>query len=182
MSKAPVKFLKHRSMMLVGLLMSMGCVWKGGEPRSDFKQHAGDQVWKVVPVRMRVYPSTRFVESEGFSILEARVELFDAMGDSVKGVGKFRIEIFDRPRGGNPGVGQRRYSWEVSALTLADQHRYYDTITRSYLFRLKLEDQATAHRETVLQVIFISPEGNRLKTHSDLPIDLYQFQSLEDYK
>ena len=169
-------------MVLVGLLVSMGCVWKGGEQRSDFKQHVGNQIWQVGPVRMRVYPSTRFVEDQDFSMLEARVELLDEMDDSVKGVGEFRIEIFDRPRGGNPGVGQRRYSWDVSALTLADQRRHYDMITRSYLFRLKLEDQATAHRETVLQVTFISPEGKRLKTRSDLPIDLHQFQSLEDYE
>ena len=129
---------------------------------------------------MRVYPSTRFIEGEKNSMLESRVELFDEMDDSVKGVGKFRLELFDRPRGGNPGVGQRRYSWDVSVLTLADQRRYYDTITRSYLFRLKLEDLATARRESVLQVTFVSPKGDRLETRCDLPVDLYQFESLED--
>jgi len=171
----------HRLVILVGLWASAGCAWKGGEQGGDFKQHTGGHVWEMGPVRMRVYPSTRFVEGKGDSMLEARIELFDEMDDSVKGVGKFRIELFDRPRGGNPGVGRRRYSWDVSALTLADQRRYYDTITRSYLFRLKLEDQATARRETVLRVTFILPEGKRLETRCDLPIDLHQFQSFEDY-
>lgn len=163
----------------VGFLAMIGCTWKGGRQPRDLNPRIAGHVWTVKPVRMRIYPSTRFVQSGDDSILEARVELFDEMDDSVKGVGRFRIELFDRPRGGNPGVGQRRYSWDISVLTLDDQRRYYDTITRSYLFRLKLEDQTTARQETVLQATFISPDGQRLEARSDLPFDLYQFQSLE---
>ena len=99
MFKAPSKFLSHRWVIWVLLLVSVGCVWKGGGQKSDFnQQYIGGHVWKIGPVRMRVYPSTRFIEGKDDAMLEARVELFDEMGDAVKGVGEFRIELFDRLR------------------------------------------------------------------------------------
>ncbi len=155
----------------VGVCLAVsGCVWKGGV------RHATDRVlpqaWAYEPRRMRVYPSTRFVQDDQRPILEARIELTDEMGDSIKGVGRFRLELFARGIAGNPGVGQRLYSWDVSTTTLADQYRYYDPITRAYLFRLKLDEAITAQTQTVVQVMFISPQGKRLETQAVLPIVL----------
>jgi hypothetical protein len=155
------------------LMILPGCTWKGGQ--GDFRGEGdlGSRVWRAKPVRMRVYPSTRFVQEGDRSILEARLELMDEMGDSVKGAGRFRIELFAGGWVDIPGVGQRLYDWEVETLKLADQRLYYDAITRAYLFRLRLDDNTTALRSALLHVMYASPDGARLEAHAVLPLDLH---------
>lgn len=148
-----------------------GCVWKGGY-KGAVDQGSPVGVWRVAPHHVRVYPSTRFTQEASDTILEARIELRDEMGDPVKGVGRFRLELFARARSGGAGMGQRLYSWDVSVMTLDDQRRFYDPITRAYLFRLKLDDAHTARRRTHLQVTFTSSEGQRFEAQTSLPVDL----------
>ena len=154
----------------VSLWMS-GCVWKGGPPTTDHLAPPGfDQVWRSRPQHMRVYPSTRFVQDGSGSVLEARIELTDEMGDPVKGTGRFRLELFTHSQAGHTGMGRRLYSWDVSVLTLADQRLHYDAITRAYLFRLRLDETQTAASHTVLQVTLMASEGWRLESQATLPM------------
>ena len=118
--------------------------------------------WQLEPVRMRIYPSTRFVKRGNETILEARVEMFDEMTDSTKGVGQFHFELFVAS---SMGQSQRIHTWNVSALTLADQRRYYDSITRAYLFPLKLTDNMPQEMVT-LHVIFMGTAGHWLETNA----------------
>ena len=153
------------------LLWISGCVWKGGH-QSDHLDRRGfaQEVWHSRPQHMRVYPSTRFVLDGSESVLEARIELTDEMGDPVKGTGRFRLELFTHSQAGHTGMGRRLYSWDVSVLTLADQRLHYDAITRAYLFRLRLDETQTAASHTVLQVTLMASEGWRLESQATLPM------------
>ncbi len=164
-------------MVFAGSAILAGCIWKGGERVGDLSNLDISSVWKIEPVRIRVYPSTRFIATDEQSILEARVELIDEMGDPIKATGLLRLELFARHMAGDPGIGRRLYVWDASILTLEEQRSYYDSITRTYLLRLKLDDEATARRDTILDVTFTSTEGQRLETQSALPIDFRAIES-----
>lgn len=170
MSRGRVAFACGLAAVCIGAALS-GCSWKGGDEGSGFAPLKSLMVWKIEPVRIRIYPSTRFVQDGHQHVLEARVELIDEMGDPLKSVGQFRLELFARGKANSPGLGQRLYVWDVSALTLAEQRLYYDSITRAYLFRLKIDDENTAKRDTLLHISYQSLDGKRLETQSSLPID-----------
>lgn len=174
----PLKPRRWISISVVALLL-IGCVWKGGhKERHATIDDASAQVWSGRPWRARVYPATRFAEDQSKSILEARIELVDDMGDPVKSAGRLRLELFARSAAGKPDIGQRLYSWDVSILTREDQQRHYDPITRTYVFRLKLDESHTPRIQSVLKVMFISPQGKRIEAQATLPINLYTVESL----
>lgn len=125
-------------------------------------------MWVLRPVRMRVYPLTRYVHTPQQTILDAKIELFDEMGDSVKGVGQFRLELFVSEAAGDDAVGERLYQWDIPMQTLQDQRQCYDAITRTYRFRLKLDGRQAPHSGTSLRVVFITPNGERLEAQMDL--------------
>lgn len=154
-----------------------GCQFKGAPPASGLAQaptnHAGhaEAGWQPRPVRVRIYPSTRFAAENGKSLLLADVQLLDAMGDTTKAAGRLRCELFSQISGSSgQSPGRKLYRWDVNLLTLADQEKYYDPITRGYLLRLKLDNLAVAKESTVLRVMFIPASGARLVTQRDLPI------------
>ena len=152
------------------VMFAWGCSWKGDRTNGRDPSASG-AVWKLEPVRMRVDPSSRFVESNDTAVLEARIELLDEMGDSIKGVGTVRFELFAGDRMSEPAIGRRLYSWDVSLLTLVQQKQFYDSITRAYLFRLNLHDTTTANRATVLMATFTPVAGRRLEAHAFLSDD-----------
>jgi hypothetical protein len=162
--------------------MTIGCTWKGnfGGSPSDTEGQPPRVAWTLQPVDMRVYPSSRFSVQNQQAMLEARIELLDEMGDSTKGVGQFHFELF---AGGTPGFAeaagspghpgrptsaQRLYTWDVPLLTLDDQKRHYDPITRAYLFRLRMDEQALPQRNTTLQASYEALSGERLKASTVL--------------
>lgn len=149
------------------LLSAVGCASKGagvGAPRDA----AWGWAWRPAPVAMRVYPATRFATEAGQPILELRIELFDAMSDSIKGVGRMRFELFAGSIRDQPQLARRLYRWDVDLLSLADQKRYWDPVTRAYLFRLKIDDLAIARRATVLEATFMPIEGRRIETRASI--------------
>jgi len=151
--------------MLCGILLAVfahGC----DAPESVSTTESGDPVsgahWMPVPTSVRVYPSTRFIRESGRSILEARFELYDEMGDPVKYAGTFQIELFSVDE--NLGNTPRRllYSWDAELLTLASQREHYDPITRGYLFRLGVDNLKIAKQTTLLKVTFSPIDRARL--------------------
>jgi len=130
-----------------------------------------DAVWRPEPVSIRIYPSTRFVEEDGVPILEARIELFDEMGDSIKSPGAVRCELFALSEGERPTVGRRLYRWDIEVQTMEQQRRYFDPIIRGYVFRLKMDDIELVRRPTLLRVVFQPPDGPRLTTKGRVRTD-----------
>lgn len=151
------------------LFTAPGCEFKAVDPTGATGASATDDgYWRPDPVKVRVYPSTRFIEESGRAILEARVELFDSMGDPVKSTGKFRIELFsvDEALGSVP----RRllYSWNADVLTLDQQKEHYDPITRGYKFKLGVDDLGIANEVTMLRVSFAPVGRARLEETESL--------------
>ncbi len=151
--------LFQAAVVILGAALA-GCEFKGRQPLPDSAPMAG--AWVPQATTMRVYPATRFTHHNDEPVLEARVELFDDMGDSVKGSGSYRFEL--RDANGTGDERQRLYTWDVDVLTLKDHQEHYDPITRSYVFPLRLDDAAVAQRQTVLRVVFTRAEGKRLET------------------
>jgi len=127
--------------------------------------------WTPRPIAIRIYPSTRYVQEQGQAILEARIELFDAMGDSIKGSGQVRCELYALGEGDRATVGARLYNWEISLNTLDEHQRFYDPIIRGYVFRLKIDDIELTQRPTLLRVFFQPPGSDRLSTEGKINTD-----------
>lgn len=128
-------------------------------------------VWQPLPKSMRVYPSTRFIQESGQPILEARFELFDEMGDSVKASGLFRIELYtvDEVREQTPK--RLLYTWSGETYTLDQQRDHYDPITRGYLFRLGVGNLKIANQPTLLKVTFIQEGRPNLEAQAVIRAD-----------
>ena len=157
------------TIVLLALLGTTGCV-KGIDtttPGIHGNTHTGP-AWMPKAVSMRIYPSTQFVREDGVPLLEARIELFDAMGDSIKGPGNVRCELFASSGRGDGALGERLYGWDIGLHTLADQRAFYDPITRGYLFRLKLDSIAPARQATTLRVAFTPTDGARMSDEAEI--------------
>ena len=153
---------------MVCLMLPAGCAFKGGCRGGGVQP---GPAWQPEPVALRIYPSTRFVQQSGQAALEARIELFDQMGDSIKAAGRIRFELFATAAPG-PGMrGLRLYTWNVEMLTLEDQQQYFDPITRGYLFRLKLDNLSITRRATLLHITFTQVGGLRLETQALVKTD-----------
>lgn len=141
-----------------------GCTSKGEGVGSQVWRGAGAATWRPMPVAMRVYPATRYATEGDRPVLDARIELFDQMNDSIKGVGRFRFELFAGDDRTAAQLARRLYRWDVDLLSLAQQRQYYDPVTRSYQFRLRIDDLSIARKATLLEVTFLPLEGQRLET------------------
>lgn len=155
------------------LLMVAGCEPVATEQPAVPNGEANNPAvyWRPTPTRVRVYPSTRFIEESGRAILEARFELFDEMGDPVKAAGSFRIELhsIDESLGNTP---QRLlYTWNAETMTLDQQREHYDPITRGYLFRLGVDNLRIAKQATLLRVAFTPVDRPRLEDDSIIRSD-----------
>jgi hypothetical protein len=137
-----------------------------GVRASDGRGDAGDSsvndVWLPAPVAVRVYPSTRFVREGERVFLEARIELLDAMGDPAKWPGQARLELLAATSTRPIRTGGRLYGWSVDLRTRRQQARHYDPVTRTYHFRLVIDDPAVTERPTVLRAEYSPPDTARV--------------------
>ena len=154
--------------LAVGTVLSPACSFKGNDaPPTPTEQALS--AWQPEPVSMRVYPSTRFVAGGTEPYLLVRIELTDEMGDSIKAAGKMHLEL-RRTTGAAAAVARDRlYAWDVPLHTLEDQQRHYDRVTRTYQFRLRLDEPITSQRDTSLFVVLSPTDGRRLEASAVLP-------------
>jgi len=132
------------------------------------------EAWAPRPEAVRIYPSTRFVmkrhevTDELVPILEARIELFDAMGDSIKASGTARFALHAMVGRDSTQEGRLLYEWEQTLSTLKDHQLHYDPITRGYVFDLGIDDVELVRRPTLLKVVFQPIDGARLRTEAQV--------------
>lgn len=91
------------------------------------------------PVALRLHPLTRILPDQ----LEARVELMDQMDDVTKGVGRINLELYRYELASLNHRGQLIGSWQADVSTLQANEKYWDAITRTYVFRHPLDAQQT---------------------------------------
>jgi hypothetical protein len=154
--------------LTVALVVALvgGCAWKG---QNALRWGAdGDGLhWRPLPTSMRVYPSSRFTRTtEGLTLFEAHLEMLDDMGDSIKAVGDYRLELLAVDESG--AIGRRLYVWNVAMLTLDDQMRHYDSVTRTYRLRLRLDEHGQPPSPVALRVLFRPVQGPRLEAQQTL--------------
>lgn len=156
------------ALLVVAVVCVWGCTAKGPDRRGGGTVGNPDSAWRPEAEALRIYPSTRFIRENGTPMLEARVELFDQMGDSVKASGRLRFELF--AGSSTPGVeaGRLLYSWDIDLLTLEDQQEHYDPITRAYLMRLRLDSTEITRSDVLLRVTL--QRGNEDRLSDEQPV------------
>lgn len=158
--------------LVVGAASGCGALeFKGGDGRA-VEAAAAAEDWPFKPARMRVHPFTSIDrdEASGDLVLEARVELLDPMGDPTKGVGDFRFELYAEPRqASRAGEGRRLAHWRVPMRTVEKSGRFYDPITRTYSFKLKLEEPPPREQRLELVAQLTMADGQRLR--GEAPIE-----------
>ena len=154
---------------LIAVLSLPGCTFKGAATNRGASSKAVDGVqWIVRPVKMRVFPTTRFNRSGDVILLQARVELFDVMSDSVKGVGQFSFDLY-AVRGEKGSKTEKfLYNWTINVQTLKEQVLYYDPVMRGYHFPLELHKWPVGKEDLRIEVVFISADGKRINTQARL--------------
>jgi hypothetical protein len=148
-------------------LASTGCdLFKG--TRAGTGAGSDGEAWNIQPVAIRVYPTPRFVTEGDRLLLDLRIEFTDAAGDTTKGVGHFVIELYAAGRSDEPAVGRTLYRWDVALLTLAENKKHYDPITRTYHFRLHIDEPDVTRDPLLLHVAFTPHRAERLETEAML--------------
>ena len=145
-----------------------GCQWKIESDKGGPPQTRPASAWQFSPVSMRIYPSTRFDIDQ--NLLEAQIEFFDQMNDSIKAIGHLRLGLFKPGRTGADSVGRLMYTWDVAMLTLEDQRSHYNTITKAYSFQLKVDHFPRKLNRTVLHAAFRGRDGTRLEVTEPVPV------------
>lgn len=100
---------------------------------------AGSGMDMFAPVAMRLHPLTRILPDQ----LEARVELMDQMDDVTKGVGQITLELYRYELASLHHRGQLVQRWQTDISTLQTNEKFWDPITRTYVFRYPLDPQQT---------------------------------------
>lgn len=135
--------------VLVGAVVACGvlggCARPGSLPRESMPATGQLTGGPFAPASMRVYPLTQIERTgEGEARLVLHLELRDAWGDTVKGIGNLQVQLL---RGG-AGGGRDERMWEVDMRDPASNALYYDPATRTYRVQLRdLPDWAVAQSE-----------------------------------
>ncbi|MCP3904150.1 MAG: hypothetical protein GY715_11005 [Planctomycetes bacterium] len=141
---------------LLVLVALTGCQNPGGGGRVPPPAHTdGTARWPFWPTDMRVHPLTRITTNEDGAevVIEARLELVDSDGHTTKGTGVIECELVPR------GTNERVAYWKLDLGDLTVNRERYDEVTRTYLLRLELDDQALLPERPELRAQFKSADG-----------------------
>ena len=161
------------SLRCVLILLAAGalaaCDWAGAP------HYTGTGMEMFGPVAMRLHPLSRVVPppstapatapaSPQGTVVEARLELTDQFGDIGKGVGDVILEVDQYDVLSFDHRGHRIGQWTFD-LTTADKNRLqWDSITRTYLFKLPTSAGAIGAdaKHVVLAATFVLPNSSKL--------------------
>ncbi len=80
------------------------------------------------PKAMRVHPLTHAeLDADGAARVVVHVELKDAWGDTVKGIGRLQAQVWADGQSAQDAI-----RWDVDLRTLGDNASFYDPATRTY--------------------------------------------------
>jgi hypothetical protein len=176
------KFYMNWAIALCGVMVFgaiSGCAFKGESVVSSNPVESSDEsvagYWQPLPHDVRIYPSSRFILTEQRPALEARVELKDDMGDSLKAAGSFHLELLKETGNRRQAMQEKLYSWDVPLKTIADQQAYFDSVTRTYRFVLRLDREISPEDQLALAITFKRLDGTLLKVQAVLGPDGVRF-------
>ena len=155
----------HKSLTTI-LMFTM--FWIGGCNDAAFKGDAGNdfkgEEALFRPIAMRIHPFTQIAVDENTRtpILETRVELLDQMGDVTKSAGRFRFEVYASPVNASSSQQRQVAVWMVPVNDLKTTRQHWDPITRTYVFKLTLDQIPSDDIRLRLNAQFIGPTSQRL--------------------
>jgi len=173
MPHPPVRTLTGMRELAAIILAGLTIGWMAGCDRIELKggRDAVPRIdrpttWPFVPVEMRVHPFTAVeVDRDDAGVrLEARIETLDRLGDVTKAVGDFRFELYHMPPGvyETPAEGKLLYQWSAPMNTIEQNRRHWDSITRTYLFKLQMDRLPRVTGRLLLVAHFTDPGGRHL--------------------
>ena len=155
------------TMPVIGFSMT-GCAFKGDNTNSsgnntspqDGNERNGH--WNIKPDSVRVYPSTRFATINKQSVLEARVEFLDEVGDPIKAAGTLRFKLYNANNTAVVSDAQLLFQWDRELITKKHNVKFYDRVTQAYLFHLGVHKLPAEISKVVLRVEFAPAYGDTL--------------------
>jgi len=119
----------------------------------------------LLPKSIRIHPFTGtrvFDQAGGVTGIDARIEAIDGYGDANKAFGQFRFELFRfKPNSRDP-KGRRLAVWRVAADSPKNNRAHWDSITRTYQFKLAWDESIPVGQKFVLLAVFDSRFTDRL--------------------
>jgi uncharacterized protein involved in exopolysaccharide biosynthesis len=118
---------------------------------------------------MRITPLTRLTIDgpTGLPVIEARVEFLDSQGVTSRAVGSIRFELLDTSLPNEQTPVQKK---EQQLRTVEENQRFFDVVTRTYLFRLEIVPERWP-TEPLLKAVFTSADGQVLEATRRLRSD-----------
>jgi hypothetical protein len=167
--------MRHGPWLLAPALLLPACADTG---RQKDLPVANDVIvaYPFAPTALRIHPLTHIEsgwekagEAPERSQLILHFELLDRYGDSVKGLGALRVELYRPAAAAGPGMESQDLSWDVAGMELPEANtRRFDMATRTYRVPLVaptwLAEAANKGERVRVRVIMRTPgaEGERI--------------------
>lgn len=118
----------------------------------------------LLPKAVRIHPFTgtrTFDQAGGVKGIDVRVEALDAYNDPTKAFGQFSFALHQFVPGNADPKGKRIATWEEDLLEPKKNFTHWDSITRTYEFKLQWYRPIPVGNQFVLVVTFSSPFSER---------------------
>ena len=139
-------------------------------PQSPASQPAGlvavpEPIQLLLPKQIRIHSFTGtrdFSDSGGIKGIDVRIEAIDGYGDAGKAFGRFRFELFAfKPTSADP-KGPRIAVWTVDVADPKVNRAHWNSIMRTYQFKLGWREPIPVGQKFVLSAMFESRYSKRL--------------------
>lgn len=118
----------------------------------------------LLPKAIRIHPFTgtrTFDQAGGVKGIDVRVEALDGFNDPTKAFGQFNFALHQYVQGNPDPKGKRIATWEENLLEPGKNIQHWDSITRTYEFKLQWYHAIPVGSRFVLSVSFTSPFSER---------------------
>ncbi len=132
----------------------------------------GPEPWPFAPTALRLHPFTSLTTDPetGRTMIEAHVELLDALSDNTKGLGTFRFELHqvDRDATFDPVRDPLVMKWVRRVSDLEAHGRHFDPFTRTYRFKLEVDEPTQLDQDKSQRLVanLLTDQGRQLTTQT----------------
>lgn len=158
------------SAIVLGAALLAGCGGGGmsmtaaGGTGGVVVQKVPEPLHLLLPDSIRIHPFTgtrTFDEQGGIKGIEVRVEALDAYGDPTKAFGDWHFSLHAWQAGVADNRGKQVATWEEPLLTAQKNLLHWDSITRTYKFKLQWYKPIAVGHKFILTATFSSPFTER---------------------
>ena len=145
--------------------LTMPAAWPTTAPRGEVgAQQVPAPINLLLPRAVRIHPFTgtrTFDQAGGVKGIDVRIEALDSYGDPTKAFGQFYFALHQYVAGNPDPKGKRIATWEENLLEPNKNLLHWDSITRTYEFKLQWYHAIPVGSKFVLAVSFTSPFSER---------------------